>query len=221
MLNICITHKDRNNYLRVTLATLREACRGHDDVRIYLYNDGSTLPLPEIVHEMENVEVIDIAGQYKLHDGDAAQRYNYVLRETFERSGATHVFITDSDAAFHPQVISVIKDMIATLPDIGIGSVFNAVNHRDDTPTDDARYVHKLLVGLFCTVISRTAWEKYGINISKGFDHGLCGGIRGDSIMKIYCTQRSYVEHIGHSGIHNRGNPDSPDYIDRAKRFFE
>jgi hypothetical protein len=204
------------------LATLKEACRGHDDVRIYLYDDGSLTILPDIVREMKNVQVVQMFGSYQAaNNNESTPRYKYVINDMFERTDEDHIFIADSDAAFHPQAIRAIKEMIEDIPEMGMGGIFNAVHAGDGNRYMDDKYVHKTVLGMFCTVLRREVWEKYGHGIMKSFDMSLTSRIEQDPDWHVRVTFKSFVEHLGHSGMHNRGNPDRLDYIDRAKRFFD
>ena len=114
--------------------------------------------------------------------------------------------------------------MIVDLKDMGIGTVFNTNTHKPKSNTSiKTRYIEKNDVGGLGTIVNKNAWLWYKdktTNVGpkhKGWDWDMCMWLNTQEKWKIYCTKKSYVEHIGQSGSHS--GPGCK--IDKAMRFLE
>lgn len=212
MFDIVITSKDRFNYLRITLATLKEGIRYLDPTsfNIYLW-DNSTSSLPDIVNEFSNLIVVRQnpiwAGAY------SHTRYNNVITDAFIRSDKEYLFQLDADGVLHPDFYSQCLTLLNDFPGIGYAGIFNTPTHPP-TATIRDKYVKKNVIGFFATLISRTTWNalhKSGHTMNDDVEYGLARFCNG-----TITTINSYVEHIGISGSHQHCDGS----VDRAKNFF-
>lgn len=218
-MKIVLPYKDRGNYLRIALATIREACRGHKDIEIMMYDDGSVGKSPDLIDDMNNVHVIKrnkCIGPY--------QSKAVAISDTFAKfKDEPYLLTLDSDCIVHPNIISVVHQMVADLPDMGMGSVFNTKKHQFDRKLIKGKYVLKKDIGGLGTIIRRDVWDWYNEMTTKhgpkhkGWDWDMTLWLNTQKKWRQYSTLSSYVDHIGQSGSHS--GPDCP--IDRAYRFLD
>ena len=217
-MKVILPFRDRTNYLRLTLATIKEAMRGLKGIELILVNDASDDKLPAIINELPCTVWTrkERVGPY----GSKA----VAVRRVFDEFDDKFVMTLDSDCIVHPMAFGVAAKMVADLPKMGLGTVFNTPKHTFN-PKDivKSRYVRKDFVGGLGTVIKKDAWEwyiscasKYGQK-HKVWDWDMCLWLKESKKWEIYCTFDSFVDHIGQSGSHS--GPECP--IDRAFRFLE
>ena len=211
--------RDRPNYLRITLASLKEALRTSPDTEVYIFNDASTVPYPDILKEISRSTIIkrnSAVGPYKSKSS--------AITEVFQKTKTSVVITLDSDCLIHPGAFRAASEMLANLPDMTVGTIFNSDRHKDHDPNFKLKkYVIKDDIGGLGVVIKRSTWEWY-LKITKdkeelheGWDWNLCLWIKKFKEKKIYSTIRSYIDHFGQIGSHS--GPACP--IDRAIRFME
>src|SRR4030066_157943 len=112
-----------------------------------------------------------------------------------------YMILLDSDTLVHPQAIEKFKQMIADNSDLGIGSLFNTINHSF-LEKNTIIYGEKEVLGGFGWIINKVAWDKYCKKIVEHWDVSASKNISESGEFKNYCTINSYLEHIGFNGTH-------------------
>ena len=213
---IAIPFRGRLEYLKLTLATLKEAMRGQD-IPITLYNtcptkEGNNL---DIIAEMEHVEIKNITCS------SIDTIIPKVITDAFNISEDDYVILLDSDSIVHPKAIEKFKEMADECPDLGLGTLFNTATHPFIEKGD--KYGTKRTIGGFGCLINRYAWNQYGKRIKTHWDVEMSNNISDSNEFHVYCTIHSYLEHMGFSGTHRHGTLEElgePHSIDRASNFF-
>ena len=140
-----------------------------------------------------------------------------LMYKDFLNSDADYLLNADSDLLFDPNIISIIDDNIKILKNIKqplMFSVFNAQNHKI-IKKYNANLCIKKTVGAAGVLFSKEAIQLFIDNIPKkysfetpGIDHYFCKVFTKNKY-KIFCTNNSYVQHIGFSGQNSFiSNPD-------------
>lgn len=213
MIDIVLTSKDRFNYLRITLATLKEALRDKH-VKIYLWDFSSTV-LPNISNELE-MEIIRQDPTWA-NSGSHA-RYNHIITHAFIRSNKEYILQVDSDAVFHPLFYDKCLEMIHDLPGLGYGGVFNTSTHAGKKY---GKYLKKQVIGAFGTLVNRKIWETMISNnynlFTNDMEYSLSAYVNKNTSHGVCTTINSYIEHIGYSGTHKHGDNS----IDKAVNFLD
>lgn len=216
---IVIPFRGRLEYLKMTLATLRESTRNHD-IPITVYNtcpdkEGNDL---SIFSEIDNLEIKNIT--CKSIDTIIPK----VITNAFDIAEEDYVILLDSDTIVHPKAIDKFIEMAEECHDLGLGTLFNTATHPFiSKPKGDEKYGTKRTIGGFGCLINRYAWNQYGKRIKKHWDVEMSNNISNSKEWKVYCTLHSYLEHIGFSGTHRHGTIEEqgkPTSIDRASNFF-
>jgi hypothetical protein len=201
--NVLVTFKDKINYLTLTLCTLQQALKGEGVwVKTFLYDTGCKTKLPPLIHRIPNSE-LHKAGPFK----SIAAMYKTIIPQVFKKVKQEHLVIIESDAIVHPNIFPAIRQMIQDLPDMGYGSVFNTPSHR--VIQRRGIYLRKNTLGFFGSIIRRSLWTFK----TKGGIDWIYGAHVKRKGYKIYCTNRSYIEHMGFSGTHRRR-------VDRSVNFL-
>lgn len=212
---IVIPYNDRINYLRITLSTLKEACRGLE-TEIYLYNTcpdkkNSNVPIFKDFDNL-NIKHLTCTGIDSL--------LPKVITDAFDSTDNNFIILLDSDTLVHPEAINKFMEMYRDIPNLGIGTLFNTTSHRFHTNVND-RYGSKVIIGGFGLIIKRNAWKKHGRNVRKDWDVVFPRGVFNSDEYSVYCSYDSYLEHIGMTGTHKRNKEGEPLSIDRASNFFD
>lgn len=216
MIKIVIPYRDRLDYLRLTLATLKESARGHD-IHVTLYN---TCPKKEennlgILEEFDSIEVKNIICK------NIDTLIPKVIDDAFKNVHDEYIILLDSDTVVHPKAIEKFLQMYNDLPQMGLGTLFNTMEHPFNVIIrPEQTYGIKLTIGGFGCIIKRRAWIKYGKKIRQHWDVEMSNNIAKSGEFNVYCSINSYLEHIGYSGTHRRNDLGHPMSIDRASNFF-
>ena len=217
-----IPYCGRLNYLRMLLATIREA-DNVADVRVLIYRTRLDADVPEDLLRDLNASIID----FDLGADKNWHAHHAVWQDVF-LNHYEHEFLLnfDSDAIVHPWVFTKTQEMIQRFPDMGMGCLFNQESDPD-IDFGDPLYFHKDVIGFLGAVISRKLvallWEQ------PAEDRGYSAAC-AEAGWKICCTRTSFVEHLGWEGLNSpnweAGLPEGDRYPDgkiriaRARRFM-
>lgn len=231
-MEIVIPYNMRLNYLRITLASLKEALKDTTDFNIKLYNtnkngEGNNL---EIFKEFDNLEIktnIKTNSSYQQIQSqgslisDIDSFMPKILNEVANNTQQDFLFLMDADTLVHPMALKEAVKMCNRFQDLGAGTVFNSMISPFSEHIDD-EYGKKELIAGFGLIINKNIWKDYSKKLCKHWEQGFPKYIHDKTKLNIYCTRNSYLEHIGFSGLHKtneeRGHPLS---IDRALNFFD
>lgn len=225
---ITIPWHNRNSYLKITLATLKEALRGYGSIPILLFRHNSKELIPKIADDAR-IELNDLDSKNCHHV------YMDMMKIAFQRYNIDYVLNIDADACVHPNLIKSVEKMINNVDDIGHLSFFNEDCHPEPTDkksfqdkADQFFYTDRKHISFFCSLLARKAWDQFVPNIPKDgqeFDFGCADGMLSTFIssktnLKVYCTHQSYAEHLGFNGTHSGETPDGRCTSSRARRFY-
>lgn len=217
-----IPYCGRLNYLRMLLATIREA-DGADDVRVLIYRTRPNVEIPErLLHGLDG-EVVE----FDLGDHKNRYAHHAVWQDVFLKH-YEHDFLVgfDCDAAVHPWAFRKTREMIERFPDMGMGCLFNQESYAD-IDCGDPLYFEKHQIGFLGVVMSRKVvammWDRPAVD-------SIYSKACVEAGLKIYCTRTSFVEHLGWEGLNSpdwtgglpEGDrmPDGSIRIARARRFM-
>lgn len=225
--------RDRYGYVSIMLSTLKEAMRGHLDVHVTLYNNESKQSPPLICEDFgDKLEHVDIVSH------DCHHNFIDMLNHEFGRCYDDYIINLDSDACLHPDFITAAKKMIADLPDMSHGSLYNENCSPEPKETIRGIYHKRLHTTMTAVIVTRRAWEAFpkpkpGQELRAFWEPHLkakqhAGGIDGAlSVFAAemdgyngYSTVRSYVEHIGCVGAYAVLSGDGNSRCHRARRFL-
>ena len=220
------------------LSTLQEAMRGHGDVRVRLYNNESRQPPPPIAGAFGR----RLTHQFiKSHNPSVSHACHHVyvdmISDAFASCSDDYVVNIDSDCCVHPEFITRAKEMIATLPHLGMASLYSEGNHPEPTEVVERYYHRREHVSMTASIISRKVWEKFpkptAADEIRAFwephikNKGHAGGIDGalsafahdmDGV-GCFSTIQSYVDHIGAVGQYSAQDSGGVSNNHRARRF--
>lgn len=218
-------HNKVLNYLVICLATLKEAIKRYDDVTVYLYNTSRDDVFPELAKDIPNLKYRSTKTFPSIE-----VMYGNIIPQVFKQMRGNFLTIIEADAVIHPDIFPIIARMISEIDDLGYGSVFNTPFHRTEESFD--WYVRKRSLGFFGSIIRKDMWRGLGIRgitpgVTNSIDWSYCGHIKKQGL-KLYCTKRSYIEHMGFSGKHQRNlscTANTPfsrciAHVDRAINFL-
>jgi len=217
-MRVVLPFKNRPNYLRLTLSTIKEAMRSRTDIKLHLFDDMSTTAYPLIIEEMDLMITKNstLAGPY--------QATSRAINEEFLICEDEYLFALDADCIVHPNIFNIVENMVKDLPKMGFGTLFNTDTHKVKAGNRDAKgYVRKVSIGGLGCIIKRDAWEWYRKQTTqkgpkhKGWDWDFCYWLATTDQWHICSTINSYVDHMGQTGSHSGPSCE----IDRAIRFLE
>lgn len=218
-MRIVIPWRDRVPYLTITLATLKEAMRGHDDVHVTLYNNESQQPAPEICDEFLSLTHRPLAAY------DCHHTFINMFNTEFDLCDDDYIVSMDSDCCVHPSFIKAVKRMIADLHPFGHASLYNEGNHPEPREkTGDGLYHVRGHISMTACVVGRHAWKTFqkpkpGEKIRFGCIDGAFSTYCHERALGCYSTVKSYVDHIGSEGAYTNIRGDGSSTAHRARRF--
>lgn len=220
---IVIPYNGRLNYLKITLATLKEALRGHSMPPVLLYNtsensEGSDL---EIFKEFSNIKILTHIKYPSTENRLFIDKLiPSIINDVLSNNICSYVILLDSDTVVHPLAIEKFKNLILLHRDLGIGSLFNTESHPFSGLVSENLGIKEVMGG-FGWIISKRAWNTYCKDIKSNWDVSATNNITKSGEFKNYCTINSYLEHIGFTGTHkNEKKLGHPLSIDRALNLF-
>lgn len=187
---------NRKNIIKYSSRSLSEI-EGIEKVCVKIYDDCSTE-----YDEKYLKEIYPMASEININKKNIGADYNTKkMIEDFYNSSYDYLFIADSDLIFNTDLLLHIDKRITELEKqkkLVIFSVLNIPTHKAIESYDD-NFEIKKDVGAAGTVISKEAVKKFIDMPYSGklsFDNFYCNILRerGD---KIFCTKKSYVQHIG------------------------
>lgn len=209
-INILIPFKDKMNYLTLLLCTLKEAIKRYPKVKIFLCDTNANNTVPSLAIDMPV-----IFKSFKPFP-NITTMYLYIIPIIFQEIEDDNLMLIEADAVVHPEIFITVNKMIKELPDMRYGSVFNTKNHPAIKKVKD-EYLKKDCMGFFGSIINRQSWNS--LKIEGGIDWSYCRHVRNQN-MGIYCTNRSYIEHMGFSGAHYELDKGVR-LIERSINFFD
>lgn len=228
----------RDGYVRIMLATLKEAMRDHDDVNIKLYDNSHTKIYLDIYRDMgDNLKVRYIDKRPNTVSHACHFIYIDMLDDIFRLlPNEDYVVNVDSDCCIHPDFVKVVKQAVSDLPRIGHISLYSEGNHPEPTSVFKGYHIRSH-ISMTASIVGRKAWETFPkpqsheemrafwSNHISAKEHA--GGIDGafsswcnEQGYGCYSTIRSYVEHIGAVGQYAAMNEDGASNAHRARRFL-
>ena len=215
-----IPYCGRLNYLRMLLATIRDA-DGVDTVQVRIYRTRRDAEIPQSLLRGLDAQIVELepaVGRYAHHDV-----WQHAFVEHYQ-----HDFLLnfDSDAVVHPWVFTKTREMIQRFPDMGMGCLFNQESDPD-LDFGDPHYFHKASIGFLAAIVSRQLVAAMWGN--PAVDRGYSAACAAAG-WPIVCTRTSFVEHLGWEGLNSPAwtqglpqgdrNPDGSIRIARARRFM-
>ena len=203
MINITIgiTVYNRKKTLERMIKSLFSSDINLDDVKcnIRVFDDCSDDFSEEDVRSMFPVEI-----DYYRHQKNRGADYNMgFMYRTFLETGDDYLFNCDSDLIFDRNWLNT---TLRYIPDTdGVLSLFNTKNHP--IIDDSGDLCIKKTVGNAGTVMSKQIVEMICNNIDvnetvDSLDWNWCG-VLNENGLKVFCTNRSYVQHIGIYGFNS------------------
>ena len=223
MIAMNMTCYNRPSYLRTTLSSLMKS-NIPEDTYLYITDDcSSNLETLDILNSIKSVGKLTVNINRRKNHVGITKNVLDGLKHCFDKSGSDFVIALNSDCVFNPSWLVKLLDAKIKLADRNIGAItaFNMQYTGDKVKQD---YNHTIITTLsngirvkdscsgFCTMINRDVFSTLG-NIK---DHWDCRYVDRCRTMKygIFCTDKSYVQHIGIDGIHTRSNNEIDVAID-------
>ena len=202
-LTIGITVYNRQEMLNRTIHSLLNSQLNNDDfyINIRVYDDCSTEFTEEYIKSLFPMN-IDYYRHEKNHGADYNMGFMY---RRFLETGDDVLFNCDSDLIFDKNWLSAISQYLFQTD--GVLSLFNTSSHPIKNKYGEL--CTKESVGNAGTVMTRQIVKNICESIDENemqysLDWNWCSLLNASKI-KIYCTTRSYVQHIGINGF-NSGN---------------
>lgn len=219
---VCIVF-NRFNYFRISLATLKEAVRYRNDVRISIFDYSENgVPSTDLISEISSMCELHYFKRTNISISDSNIE---ALYETSKNFDSEYILCLDDDGVVHPLLFDGL-DAMTSIPNFKIGTMFNTENHTFVRMFDD-RFGAKNIVGGLGMVLKKDyVSEVINLDNKSSYQNGgwdwRVGAVVASKGDFYVCPKRSYIEHIGYTGTNvtseaNRGRPDS---IDRAYNFF-
>ena len=218
---ITIPWNNRTNFLRITLATLKEAMRyGRHDFMIAGHNK-TRKDLPDIFDSAWNGHFKEFYGQ------DCHMLYVDMINEAFQLfPHYSYLLNIDSDVIVHPDLCFAASQAILDLPDAGAIGFFNESCHPEPKEKYKEIYHARNHCSMLGLLINRNAWNDFKKpNPGQQIDYGCIDGmftswVAQSGKYRLYTTVRSYVDHIGFKGTHASETYDGIGTFVRARRFY-
>ena len=200
-LTIGITVYNRMDTLRRMIRSLFASKPDHDGVEwiIRVYDDCS-----DEFDENDIRTIFPVEIDYHRHEKNHGSDYNIgFMYRSFLETGDDILFNCDSDLIFDKDWISAIQKHLPETD--GVLSLFNTQGHKTINTVGDLCI--KDDVGSAGCAMTREAVELICNNIGEkdshsSLDYNWCS-LFGKLGKKIYCTSRSYVQHIGFDGFNS------------------
>lgn len=217
-----IPYCGRLNYLRMLLATIREA-DGVEDTRVLIYKTRPNLDVPQRLLRDLDAKVVD----FDMGDGENRVAHHSVWQDVFVNHYThDHLLSFDCDAAVHPWALTKTREMIQRFPDMGMGCLFNQECY-EDVDFGDPLYFRKKQIGFLGVIMSR---QVVAMMMDRPSVDSIYSKACVEAGIPIYCTRTSFVEHLGWEGLNSpdwtqglpEGDrmPDGSIRIARARRFM-
>lgn len=202
-ITIGITIYNRRKTLERMISSLFASNLKHDGVEwtVRVYDDCSNEYDESDVRSMFPTDI-----DYYRHDRNHGSDYNIgFMYRSFLETGDDILFNCDSDLVFDKGWIAAMLNFLSKTD--GVLSLFNTKAHEICKIEGDL--CTKKDIGSAGTAMTREAVETICNNISEresnsSLDYNWCA-LYGKMGKKIYCTNRSYVQHIGIDGFNSSG----------------
>ncbi len=217
-----IPYCGRLNYLRLLLATIREA-DAVDGVRLLLYRTRRDLEIPARLLQGLDAKVVEF---------DLGEERNWLVHhavwlDVFDIHRGHDVILNfDSDAIVHPWVFRKARAMLERFPDLGLGTLFNQESDPD-LDCGDPLFVEKRSLGFLAALVTRKVVDL--VRREPQEDRGFAAACLRKG-WKIVASRTSFAEHMGWEGLNSPDWthelpasdrwPDGRIRIARARRFM-
>lgn len=231
-MEIVIPYNMRLNYLKITLATLKEALRTtSEEFSVKLYNtnqDGMGNDL-EIFKEFDNLEVktnikSNVGYEILKHGNllsDIDDFMPKIINDAINNTDREFMLLLDADTVLHPLALEKAVGLCKRFPDLAAGTIFNSMISEFSDFVDD-EYGRKKLIAGFGLIIKKDVWLDFCKTNAPIWERDYLMYVHDRSEYNTYCTRHSYLEHIGFSGLHKTAEESGhPLSIDRALNFFD
>lgn len=225
---ISMTTYNRYEYLWTSLESLLKS-EFPPNSTLFISDDHSTdRNVIDLLKSIEGrtIDGLNIEVLYRQMNVGVGINATEAARQCFASSKDDYIILTNSDAIYNPRwILELMKArenlIYSGVNNIGAITAFN-MEYKDKDPyghqvtgtTPSGVRVKKSCGGLgvminrvpfFNTFITRNGWDCRFVDTCYLMNYG------------IYCTDKSYVQHIGVKGLHSRGNK----IIDVAKDFVD
>lgn len=196
---------NRKDIIEYSSKSLNEI-RGIENCKIHVFDDCSTEYDKKFLQKIYNTKNVVVNKNNIKADNNTEQMYR-----SFLKSNCDYLLNADSDLIYNRDLIKIIEKIIKKFKKINqpvIFSLFNTENHEIVEEYDSELCIKKDL-GAAGMVFSKEAVKIILDNIDKeekkriGIDFSF-SKIFNDMNYKLFCTKKSYVQHIGIEGQNSK-----------------
>ena len=199
---------NRKNIIEYTSKSLMEI-EGIEKTSINVYDDSST---EYGVEELK--KIYPIAQKISVSEKNLGADFNTQrMYEAFLESDCDYLFNADSDLVFNKDLLKIIEKNIQSLENAAKGVIFSLINipEHQYIKDFDENLCYKYSVGAGGVVFSRKVVELFINKLPERYtvkfpsiDHYFCHILRENNY-DIFCTKKSYLQHIGLIGQNSFG----------------
>lgn len=210
---------ERADYLRVCLDTLFQTRLSGYDVTFLLIDDGSVDPrVRDIVNEQRDPAYRIVRKFMPKGPNNAGAAINRAVKALHEMDDFDVVGWSDPDALYHPdwldQMMKICLWAKKHHPEQNLGPFccFNSSDQefhrvRGTNPTPYGNYVVKRQMGMLNYFFVREDVERIGLFDENPDDETMMTLRLESANLRNFCTETSYVEHIGQESVLNQWRP--------------
>jgi GT2 family glycosyltransferase len=177
------------------------------DTKLYLFDDCSEKEVKKYLFKsLSNIKNLTVSFIFNTKNLGCNVNVFNSLKYVFELTNEEFVFVIDSDAVFNKNWLKKIDELIEKTKNDKIGCIglFDTNKHQIKQKYDD-ELNEKVHIGGFCIAINRKIFFNQKMQI-RDWDWKL-SEICNEEKYKILCTNKSYIQHLGHStGTHMKGD---------------
>jgi len=215
-MHFALTTFNRLDILKTSLESLLKSDFPPDS-HLIVSDDGSSKDVKDYITESFERTIPNLTVKIFLNKINVGCDLNMfrVIRECLFDTKDKYIVTIDSDAIYNPKWIRKLieaKSQITDGIEIGMLGVFNTPNHPTIKDYNDSIVIKKSMGG-FTVMLNRDIFLYRTLSaISWDWSYvGLCNKFK----CGIFCTKKSYADHIGTVGFHTTSTS-----FDRAKDFI-
>lgn len=197
-----LTTYNRLNILTLSLESLVQ-CEFPPDSHLIVSDDCSSPDVQKFIKDTfsKPIKNLDVKLIFNKINVGCDRNMVRVIRECFLKSNDKFVISIDSDAIYNPRWIHKLLSAKEQIKEnIGMLGVFNTTNHSVVGDYNEDILIKESLGG-FAVLLNKDVFLHPSLNF-QSWDWSyvmLCGRLK----YRIFCTKKSYAEHIGVIGTHS------------------
>lgn len=213
-MNIAMTCYNRYSYLLRSIKSLFNT-NFDEPTNVYLFDDNSEdNRVKKLLESLGHKDNLKLHITYNKKNIGCDPNMLLSIKTAFDNTDKNFVITTDSDAIYHPDWYTNLRDRTLEVQEKIAGvSTFNTPAHPTIADYNE-HLVEKESLGGFALAISRELFSQIPLN-QPSWDWTFTK-IAQQQNLKMLCTKNSYADHIGVHGVHSTGEDEG----DKAQNFL-